>query len=165
MLILRPLLLSQWLHTEEIASCLHAPVTRAQSSAAAAGPWQPVGSAQTATRLQIYNTQMSCSVCVPLPATSPSELLTWYDSYYHASDRMTEDIQPITYGRAESASESILGAKKKCNCLFTTHWYPYAKRITCSLYPSPFLPSFFILKFERCCILYKRQTTTVVNHD
>lgn len=43
MLILRPFLLSQWLHTEEIASCLHAPVTRAQSSAAAAGPWQPVG--------------------------------------------------------------------------------------------------------------------------
>lgn len=52
------------------------------------------------------------SVCVPQPATSSSELLTWCDSYYHACNGMTEDILLITYEQAESASASILGAKK-----------------------------------------------------
>lgn len=52
------------------------------------------------------------SVCVPQPATSSSELLTWCDSYYHAYNRMTEDILHITYEQAECASASILGAKK-----------------------------------------------------
>lgn len=60
------------------------------------------------------------SVCEPQPATSASELLTWCDTYYHAYNRMTEDILLITYEQAESASASILEAKKKCNCLYYT---------------------------------------------
>lgn len=91
------------------------------------------------------------SVCVPQPATSSSELLTWCDSYYHAYNRMTEDILLITYEQAESAAASILGATKSA-IASTTHWYRFLPLPNASLAVCIRLlyhPPFFIFKFEQ----------------
>lgn len=80
---------------------------------------------------------------------------------------MTEDILLITYEQAESASASILEAKKKVQLPLL---HVDIDSSLCQMHHLQFVflsftSSFFPFLNLKCCILYERQTTTVVNHD